>query len=68
LAAIDGLAAPVLAGYGYLPAARADFLRQLGRFEEAAAEYRSALQCTDNAAEQAFLRARLRALADVTGQ
>ena len=36
LAALDALAGePQLAGYGYLPAARADFLRRLGRVDEA---------------------------------
>jgi RNA polymerase sigma-70 factor (ECF subfamily) len=48
-----------LAGYRYLPAARADLLRQLGRTGEAVAAYRSALDLTDNAAEQAFLQGRL---------
>jgi RNA polymerase sigma-70 factor (ECF subfamily) len=48
-----------LAAYRYLPAARADLLRQLGRTGEAVAAYRSALNLTDNAAEQAFLQGRL---------
>ena len=48
-----------LARYHYLPAARADMLRRLGRTEEAAAAYREALALTDNRAEQAFLQARL---------
>jgi len=42
-------------------AARADFLRRLGRDAEAAAEYRRALQLTDNAREQRFYAARLAA-------
>ena len=48
-----------LARYHYLPAARADMLRRLGRTEEAAAAYREALALADNRAEQEFLRARL---------
>jgi RNA polymerase sigma-70 factor, ECF subfamily len=34
-----------------LPAARADFLRRLGRSAEAAGEYRRALELTDDARE-----------------
>jgi RNA polymerase sigma-70 factor (ECF subfamily) len=48
-----------LARYHYLPAARADMLRRLGRTEEAIAAYRQALALADNRAEQGFLRARL---------
>jgi RNA polymerase sigma-70 factor (ECF subfamily) len=48
-----------LARYHYLPAARADMLRRLGRTEEAIAAYREALALADNRAEQGFLRARL---------
>jgi RNA polymerase sigma-70 factor (ECF subfamily) len=48
-----------LAGYRYLPAAKADMLRRLGRRREAAAAYRDALALTGNAAERAFLEARL---------
>ncbi|PWW24055.1 RNA polymerase sigma-70 factor (ECF subfamily) [Geodermatophilus normandii] len=63
LAALDELAAePQLAGYGYLPAARADLLRRLGRVGEAREAYTEALLLTENAAERAFLDARLRAL------
>ncbi|WP_369254902.1 RNA polymerase sigma factor [Geodermatophilus amargosae] len=63
LAALDELAAePQLAGYGYLPAARADLLRRLGRVGEAREAYGEALSLTENAAERAFLDARLRAL------
>jgi RNA polymerase sigma-70 factor, ECF subfamily len=50
---------PRLAGYRYLPAAKADMLRRLGRRQEAAAAYRAALGLADNAAEQAFLAERL---------
>ena len=49
-----------LEGYSYLPAARADLLRRLGRHEEAAASYREALALTDNVPEQRFLERRLR--------
>jgi len=59
LAAIDAIEASALRGYHLLPAARADFLRRLGRWSEAAAEYRTALGLVDNAREQSFLTARL---------
>ncbi|GGM25739.1 RNA polymerase sigma factor [Dactylosporangium sucinum] len=45
--------------YHYLPAVRADLLRRLGRAGEAADEYRRARDLTANAAERAFLSARL---------
>jgi RNA polymerase sigma-70 factor, ECF subfamily len=48
-----------LAGYRYLPAAKADLLRRLGRWDDAAAQYRIALGLTDNAAERAFLARRI---------
>ena len=60
LRALDRLLAePALATYGYLSAARADFLRQLGRWSEAAASYEEALALTDNDVERAFLASRL---------
>ena len=60
LAALDELATePQLAGYGYLPAARADFLAKLGRVEDARLAYTEALHYTDNAVERDFLSARL---------
>ncbi|MEV7175565.1 sigma-70 family RNA polymerase sigma factor [Kitasatospora sp. NPDC093679] len=63
LAALDALAAePQLAGYGYLAAARADFLRRLGRTAEARLAYREALVLTANTVERDFLADRLRAL------
>src|SRR6476661_3453006 len=63
LDALDALAGePQLAGYGYLPAARADFLRRLGRVDEARSAYREALALTGNAVERDFLAARLAAL------
>ena len=48
-----------LAGYRYLPAAKADLLRQLGRRAEAAQAYREALELTGNQAERDFLAHRL---------
>jgi RNA polymerase sigma-70 factor (ECF subfamily) len=51
---IDGLER-----YHLLHAARADFLRQLGRYVEARDEYARALELTRNPAEQEFLRQRL---------
>ncbi|HYO35284.1 MAG TPA: sigma-70 family RNA polymerase sigma factor [Geodermatophilus sp.] len=63
LAALDELAAePQLAGYGYLPAARADLLRRSGRIEEARLAYTEALHLTGNAVERRFLSARLAGL------
>lgn len=60
LAQIDDLASSgVLRGYHLLPASRADLLRRLGRFEEAATAYREALSLTRNDAERRFLEARL---------
>jgi RNA polymerase sigma-70 factor, ECF subfamily len=48
-----------LAGYRYLPAAKADLLRRLGRHQDAARAYRMALDLTDNDAERAFLARRI---------
>jgi RNA polymerase sigma-70 factor (ECF subfamily) len=48
-----------LAGYQYLPAAKADMLRRLGRRSEAGAAYRAALDLAENEAERAFLERRL---------
>jgi RNA polymerase sigma-70 factor (ECF subfamily) len=53
-----------LAGYRYLPAAKADLLRRLGRADEAAQAYRCALDLTANQPERDFLTHRL---AEVTG-
>ena len=61
LAALDRIVDPALRDYHLLPAARADFLRRLGRAPEAAAEYRRALRLADNPREQAFLAGRLAA-------
>jgi len=65
LAEIDGLEQDGrLAGYRYLPAAKADLLRRLGRRAEAAQAYQAALELTDNAAERDFLARRM---AEVAG-
>jgi RNA polymerase sigma factor (sigma-70 family) len=61
LSALDGIDAAALRGYHLLPAARADFLRRLGRRAEAAAEYRRALELTDNARERRFYAERVAA-------
>ena len=53
------LAEPALATYGYLSAARADFLRRLHRWADAAEAYQEALALTDNEVERAFLTERL---------
>jgi RNA polymerase sigma-70 factor (ECF subfamily) len=53
---------PELAGYGYLPAARADMLSRLGRHEEAIAAYRAAIEVTTNEVELDFLESRIRQL------
>lgn len=49
-----------LGNYRLLPAARADLLRRLSRWAEAADAYRQALALVTNEAEQRFLRRRLR--------
>jgi len=48
-----------LAGYYLLPATRADFLRRLGRLEEAARAYEEAAALAGTAPERRFLNARL---------
>ena len=60
LAMIDRLVATgALDDYPYLHSARADLLRRLRRFEEAADAYRRATALTVNAAERRFLGRRL---------
>jgi RNA polymerase sigma-70 factor (ECF subfamily) len=60
LAALDALAEePQLAGYAYLPAARADFLTRLGQTEQARLAYIEALLLTENTVERDFLTDRL---------
>ena len=53
---------PQLAGYGYLPAARADFLHRLGRDDDARLAYHEALLLTENEVERRFLVDRLERL------
>jgi len=60
LAELDALAAePQLATYGYLAAARADFLRRADRVAEARTAYEEALVLTSNEVERRFLERRL---------
>lgn len=60
LTLLDDLAGePRLRGHHPYPAARADLLRRLGRFPEAAAAYRQALDLVGTAPERAHLRRRL---------
>jgi RNA polymerase sigma-70 factor (ECF subfamily) len=57
--------------YHYLPAAKADLLRRLGRRGEARSAYLAALELTDNQAERAFLNGRIAEMSartDVPGQ
>ncbi|MDQ1698151.1 MAG: hypothetical protein QOG34_14 [Frankiaceae bacterium] len=58
---------PALATYAYLPAARADFLRRLGRYDEAAAAYAEAALLTDNDVEREFLRGRYEEVRTASG-
>ena len=61
LAMMDGIAADgTLDAYPYLHAARADMLRRLERWTEAAAAYDRALELTSNGAERSFLEGRRR--------
>jgi RNA polymerase sigma-70 factor, ECF subfamily len=60
LALLERLAAGgALAGYYLLPATRADFLRRLGRYEEAASAYEEAVALAGTGPERRFLNARL---------
>jgi RNA polymerase sigma-70 factor (ECF subfamily) len=67
-AGLDALAPleadPALATYGYLSAARADFLRRLQDWSEAALAYEEALALTGNEAERSFLTRRLAEVRD----
>jgi len=60
VAALD--ATGELAGYHLLPATRADLLRRLGRFDEAADAYRAALDLTRTTPERSYLARRLAAV------
>ena len=60
LAIVDELATSgVLNGYHLLPATRADLLRRLDRYLEAATAYREALELANNDAERRYLARRL---------
>jgi RNA polymerase sigma-70 factor, ECF subfamily len=60
LRALDELATePLLAGYSYLAASRADFLRRLGRTTDARLSYQEALLLSENDVERDFLTSRL---------
>lgn len=60
LAAVDALAAdPALVEYRFLHATRADFLRRLGRWGEAAGAYQRALALAPNGPERDFLELRV---------
>jgi RNA polymerase sigma-70 factor, ECF subfamily len=60
LVEVDALAGdPRLGAYHYLPATRADLLRRLGRYGDAAQAYRDALALVRNDVERDFLRRRL---------
>jgi predicted RNA polymerase sigma factor len=53
---VDGLAAePALAGYHHLPSVRGDLLARLGRYAEAAGEFRRAASLTKNIPERTVL-------------
>ena len=53
-----------LLSYSYFSSARADFLRRLGRDDEARAAYRGAIRSCENEIERAFLARRLTELGD----
>jgi RNA polymerase sigma factor (sigma-70 family) len=60
LDALDPLTTePQLAGYGYLAAARAEFLARLGRTHDARTAYEEALLLTENTIERDYLTHRL---------
>jgi RNA polymerase sigma-70 factor (ECF subfamily) len=63
LAELDALSAePQLAGYGYLASSRAEFLRRLGRIDDARTAFEEALLLTENEVERRFLAERLESL------
>jgi RNA polymerase sigma-70 factor, ECF subfamily len=60
LAILDAIrAAPSLREYHLFPATRADFLRRLGQWRQAAADYRRAIAMAHNEREREFLTRRL---------
>jgi RNA polymerase sigma-70 factor (ECF subfamily) len=61
---VDELAAGALAGYRLLPATRADLLRRLGRYAEAAVAYRQAIELVATDAERRYLTKRLAEVSD----
>lgn len=64
LALVDAFVDGVdLSGYRYVHLTRADFLRRLGRSDEARASYLNALQVTTAAAERRFIERRLTEIA-----
>ncbi len=69
LSIVDGLLQEErMARYHLTHAAKADFLRQLGRMDEARQSYQAALSLCQQAPEQAFLRKRLAELESKTRQ
>jgi predicted RNA polymerase sigma factor len=59
LAILDAIAAePALKNYHLLPSVRGDFLRKLGRIEEARVEFARAAALTQNSRERDLLLAR----------
>jgi RNA polymerase sigma-70 factor (ECF subfamily) len=61
---VDALTAePTLKSYHLLPSVRGDFLKKLGRLDEARAEFERAASMTQNARERKLLRDRAAALA-----
>ncbi len=69
LAIVDTLTAePALASYHLLPSVRGDFLRKLGRLDEARVEFERAAALTRNGRERALLLDRARACGADAGQ
>lgn len=58
-AGLEAVAGLELESYRYLHSARADFLRRLGRPDEARAAYQRAIELTDSTPERRFLARRL---------